>query len=320
MSRLNSTSQRAQRAAVGRLLALLWGVKKADPRLMSLGQLVKTSRLLAKAGGREAVLSHVADTHFMGDIMNGSDNSRVVVNTTYITSGEFVAKGENFLTREAALVYVGNFVDELERTVTNAQAEAQSKAAAREERRQARIDEMLGKDLLTKKQASLPSALQLTMEMLSVGDTADEVEAEEFVDSIASAVANEVFDHLVDQSREDEEIYLTHSVDKVRDSIALYMRSDNIFIPHRRVDKWGRTQWVRHTMADEAACRLSQVEWERVVCSKWGLETVASGDLGIRFTGDVGGIIEAAQFRMAMRKSAPMRASMGIWMVAGVFA
>jgi len=298
---------------------------------MSRGQLVKTSRLLAKAGGREAVLSHVEGTHFMGDIMNGNDSSRVAVNTTYITSGEFAPKGENFLTREAAVVYVGNFVDELERAVSQAQAEAKSKAAAREERRQARIDEMLGKELIEKRQASLPSALQLTMEMLDLSDTAEEIAAEEFVDSSAEAVASKVFDHLVDQCKEGEKVYLTHSVDKVKDSIALYMRSDNTLIPHRRVDEWGRIRWIHHTMADEAAHRLAEVRWERTrrvfvpadffnPLGFWELHVVAEGDLGIRFTGDVGRIIEAAQFRMAMRKSAPMRASMGVFMVAGVLA
>lgn len=147
MSRSNSTSR--QRKKVLAFFSLLWGRRKADPAQMSAGQLNKTSRLLAAAGGLEAVLSYVRDTDFIGDTMNGSENSRVVFSTTYIEdirySGEFKVKGSSsYLTKEAAVVYVGNFVSALE----------------------AELNKL--KPVAEKKQGNLPVALRLDLEQVKV--------------------------------------------------------------------------------------------------------------------------------------------------------
>ena len=148
-------------------LSLLWGRRKADPAQMSAGQLRKTSRLRAAAGGLEAVMSYVRDTQFIGDTMNDNENSRVVFSTTYIEdtrySGEFEAKGSSsYLTKKAALVYVGNFVSALEAELSKLPPVAE------------------------KKQGNLPVALRLDLDQVKVQTEDEDVLSE--ADALTEAI------------------------------------------------------------------------------------------------------------------------------------
>ena len=179
MSRSNNASRQErkmqvflssrQRKKVLAFLSLLWGKKKADPAQMSAGQLRKTSRLLAAAGGLEAVMSHVRDTQFIGDMMNekvitvNGKTKNVVLSTTHISSGEFKPKSSSScLTKEAAVVYVGNFVNTLKAELNKLQPVAE------------------------KKQARLPVALRLDLDQVKVQTEDEDVLSE--ADALTEAI------------------------------------------------------------------------------------------------------------------------------------
>ena len=262
MSRPNSASGQERKTCV--FLSLLWGNKKADPTQMSPGQLRKTSRLLAAAGGLEAVMSHVRDTQFIGDMMNekvitvNGKTKNVVLSTTHISSGEFKPKSSSScLTKEAAVVYVGNFVNTLKAELNKLEL----KAEEREARRQARIDEMLGKDLIEKKQGNLPVALRLDLEQVKVQAEDEQILGE--ADALTEAIWR--------QSGMPSEASTSLSAESFANSLCIFVNAEE----------------------RDTVCGISLKEYasKKLACFGWwsGNE---SGNLDIRCPDDVDQLVE----------------------------